>query len=160
MFVRLQRTKTPANSVFIKLWLDVKHSAINRYFASVVNWTWRFQLPQLHKHFNVVGNFRFLQLLHLIIVRRKASAIYFQGSHSSFNFLFSSIGVSGRPNSVGQTKIVSVTSLLQKQKSVHTTRGLAKCLATECVFQLFVLCFIFSSRVTEYYWAKKYILNL
>ena len=26
-----------ANSVFIKLWLDVKHSTINRYFAFVVN---------------------------------------------------------------------------------------------------------------------------
>ena len=30
-------TKTAANSVFIKLWLDVKHSTINHYFAFVVN---------------------------------------------------------------------------------------------------------------------------
>jgi hypothetical protein len=39
--------------VFIKLWLDIKHSTINRYFAFVVNDTDVFQLPQLHKHFNV-----------------------------------------------------------------------------------------------------------
>ncbi len=42
-----------ANSVFIKLWRDVRHSTINRYFAFVVNWTWRFQMPQLHKYLNV-----------------------------------------------------------------------------------------------------------
>jgi len=28
---------TAANSVFIELWLDVKHSTINHYFASVIN---------------------------------------------------------------------------------------------------------------------------
>jgi hypothetical protein len=33
----LSESKTAGNSVFIKLWLDVKHSAINRYFAFVVN---------------------------------------------------------------------------------------------------------------------------
>ena len=49
-------TNEPAgNSVFIKLWQDVKHSALNRYFAFVVNGTDVFQLPQLHKHFNVSG---------------------------------------------------------------------------------------------------------
>ena len=31
--------KAAHNSVFIKLWLDVKHSTINYYFAFVVNWT-------------------------------------------------------------------------------------------------------------------------
>jgi hypothetical protein len=44
-----------ANSVFIKLWLDVKHSAINHYFAFVFE-TDVFQIPQLHKHFYVSGN--------------------------------------------------------------------------------------------------------
>jgi hypothetical protein len=29
--------KTEANSVVIKLWLDIKRSTINRYFAFVVN---------------------------------------------------------------------------------------------------------------------------
>jgi len=29
--------KTAANGVFIKLWLDVKHSAFYHYFAVVVN---------------------------------------------------------------------------------------------------------------------------
>jgi hypothetical protein len=33
----LDKRARTANSVFIKLWLDVKHSTINRYFASVVN---------------------------------------------------------------------------------------------------------------------------
>jgi len=32
---------------------DVKHSTINRYFAVVVIETYVFQMPQLHKHFNV-----------------------------------------------------------------------------------------------------------
>ncbi len=41
--------------MFIKLWLDVKHSNINGYFAFVVNWADVFQFPQLHKHFNVSG---------------------------------------------------------------------------------------------------------
>jgi hypothetical protein len=30
-------SRAAANSVFIKLWLDVKHSTINHYFALVVN---------------------------------------------------------------------------------------------------------------------------
>jgi hypothetical protein len=34
----LEKIKTAAaNSVFIKLWLEVNHSTINRYFAFVVN---------------------------------------------------------------------------------------------------------------------------
>ena len=32
------------NSVFMKLWLDVKHSTKNHYFAFVVNWGWRFSI--------------------------------------------------------------------------------------------------------------------
>ncbi len=32
-----KNSKPAANSVFIKLWLDVKHSTINHYFAFVVN---------------------------------------------------------------------------------------------------------------------------
>ncbi len=47
--------KTTHNSVFIKLWLDVTHSTINHYFASVVNWTDVFQLPQLHKHLTLAA---------------------------------------------------------------------------------------------------------
>ncbi len=31
------KAKAAYNSVFIKLWLDVKHSALNHYFAFVVN---------------------------------------------------------------------------------------------------------------------------
>ena len=44
-----------AHSVFIKLWLDDKH--IRLLFAILLLWlieTDVFQLPQLHKHFNVV----------------------------------------------------------------------------------------------------------
>jgi hypothetical protein len=33
----VKRLKTAANSVFIKLWQDFKHSTLNRYFAFVVN---------------------------------------------------------------------------------------------------------------------------
>jgi hypothetical protein len=33
----ISRGKTSANSVFIKLWLDGKHSTLNRYFAFVVS---------------------------------------------------------------------------------------------------------------------------
>jgi hypothetical protein len=40
--------------VFIKLWLIVKHSTINHYFAFVIE-TEVFQWPQLHKHCNVAA---------------------------------------------------------------------------------------------------------
>jgi hypothetical protein len=40
--------------VFIKLWLDVQHSAFYHCFALWLIETDVFQLPQLHKHFNVV----------------------------------------------------------------------------------------------------------
>jgi hypothetical protein len=43
------------HSVFMKLCLDFKHSTINRYFVSVVDYSDVFQIPQLHKHFNVGG---------------------------------------------------------------------------------------------------------
>jgi hypothetical protein len=56
LFLRTIFTIQGTHSVFIKLWLDVKHSTINRYFAFVVIETEVFQLPQLHKHFHVVGN--------------------------------------------------------------------------------------------------------
>jgi hypothetical protein len=55
LFLRAIFTIQGAHSVFIKLWLDVKHSTLNRYFAFAVNWSSVFQLPQLHKHFNVGG---------------------------------------------------------------------------------------------------------
>jgi hypothetical protein len=35
--ISLGKSSTAANSVFIKLWLEVKHSAFNLYFAFVVN---------------------------------------------------------------------------------------------------------------------------
>lgn len=41
--------------MFLKFWLDGKHSAINHYFDFVVNLSDIFQLPQLHKHLNVIG---------------------------------------------------------------------------------------------------------
>ena len=37
LFLRTIFTIQGTHSVFIKLWLDVKHSTINRYFAFVVN---------------------------------------------------------------------------------------------------------------------------
>ena len=49
-----------SNSVqqfFYKLWLDDKHSTIDRYFALWLIVTDVFQMPQLHKNFNVVGAF-------------------------------------------------------------------------------------------------------
>jgi hypothetical protein len=45
------------NSVFIKLWLDVGHSALNHYFALWLIETDVFQLPQLHKHLIVSCDF-------------------------------------------------------------------------------------------------------
>jgi hypothetical protein len=44
------------NSVFIKLWLDVGHSALNHYFALWLIEADVFQLPQLHKHLIVICN--------------------------------------------------------------------------------------------------------
>ena len=47
--------RTPAyNSVFIKLWLDIEPFGFKSLFAFVVNWPEVFQMPQLHKHFNVM----------------------------------------------------------------------------------------------------------
>jgi hypothetical protein len=37
-----QREVLLVTGVFIKLWRDVKHSTINRYFAVVINWSWGF----------------------------------------------------------------------------------------------------------------------
>jgi hypothetical protein len=45
--------QTAANGVFIKLWLDVKHSTLNHYFDVWLIETEVFQMPQLHKHLNV-----------------------------------------------------------------------------------------------------------
>ena len=42
----------------MKLWLDVKHSTINRYFAFAVNEPDFFQVPQLHKHFYIICDFK------------------------------------------------------------------------------------------------------
>jgi hypothetical protein len=42
--------------MFIKLWLEVKHSTIIRYFAFVLIETDVLQMPQLHKHFIVGRN--------------------------------------------------------------------------------------------------------
>ena len=36
-YIRVGLNSPAPNSVFIKLWLDVKHSTINHYFAFVVN---------------------------------------------------------------------------------------------------------------------------
>lgn len=42
-----------ADSVFITLWLNVRHSALIRYFTFVIIETDVFQIPQLYKHVNV-----------------------------------------------------------------------------------------------------------
>jgi hypothetical protein len=39
--------------MFIKLWLEVKHSTLNRYFVLELIEFDVFQMPQPHKHFNV-----------------------------------------------------------------------------------------------------------
>jgi hypothetical protein len=41
--------------MFMKLWLEVKHSTINHYFAFGLIETDVFQMPQLHKHFRPAG---------------------------------------------------------------------------------------------------------
>jgi hypothetical protein len=68
-------TKPAGNSVFIKLWLDVKLSAIIVIFLLWLIEPDVFQLPQLHKHFNVMCHFmRTLLLLFFIFFLTRSFA--------------------------------------------------------------------------------------
>ena len=105
-------------------------------------------MPVLRKAPNVVCNFSFfICYISLLCDEKHQQNIFKAVIHRSI-FIQQQQVFQGDLILLGRQKFVNVTSRLQKQKSVHTTRGLAKCLATECVFQLFVYCVSFGPRAT------------
>ena len=109
-------------------------------------WADVFQMPHHRQYLNVVCNFSFFICYISLLCDEKHQQNIFKAVIQRSIFYSAATSFQGDPILLGRQKFVNVTSRLQKQKSVHTTRGLAKCLATECVFQLFVHCVSFGSR--------------
>ena len=115
--------------------------------AAIPGWTFN-KCPAERKAANVVCNFSFFICYISLLCDEKYQQNIFKAVIHRSIFIQQQQVFQGDPILLGRQKFVNVTSRLQNQKSVHTTRGLAKCLATECVFQLFVYCVSFGPRAT------------